>query len=124
MKGLSIATMLLASTMETVGTEPDLVKYGITQGGLLAVVMVLLFFYRRDFLGEKDRLEREKERAAEKAELATAKTDAKTDVLMRLVSENTVAMSRSVDAIRQLADVVERLDERRSAQRFGAKEHE
>lgn len=51
MRGL-IATALIVATLEPtgVGADVDLTKYAITQGGLLAVVFVLLFFYRRDFM--------------------------------------------------------------------------
>lgn len=35
--------------IETIGQEPDLMRYAITQGGLLMVVLVLLWSYRRDW---------------------------------------------------------------------------
>lgn len=99
MKGLGLAAMLFATSVESVTAEPDLVKYAITQGGLLAVVLVLLWSYRRDFL-------RIQQKDNEKIALLTA-----------LVSDNTAVMSRTVDASHRLAKAVERLDERRNAQR-------
>lgn len=45
--------------LEGVTDQPDLLKYAITQGGLLAVVLVLLWSYRKDFQSTlKDRGDR------------------------------------------------------------------
>lgn len=45
-RGLTITTALLLATVEPVTSDTDLVRYGITQGGLLAVVLVLLWYIR------------------------------------------------------------------------------
>ena len=98
LRGLITGTLILA-TMEPALEQVDMVKYAVTQGGLLAVVLVLLFFYRRDFkrFQEKD--------------------EEKIDLLVQLMTNNATTMARSVDAMHRLAKAVEHLDERRSAQR-------
>ena len=98
-RGMTATAMLFATTVETLGTEPDLLRYAITQGGLLAVVLVLLWSYRRDFL----RIQQ--------------KDDDKIALLTTLVADNTVATTRTAEATHRLAKAVEKLDERRAAQR-------
>ncbi len=45
---MTATTMLIAAALDATSAEPDLVRYAITQGGLLAVVLVLLWSIRRD----------------------------------------------------------------------------
>lgn len=75
-RGLIAATLVVA-TLEPVSGDVDLTKYAITQGGLLAVVLVLLFFYRRDFMRVQQR------------------DDEKISILTDLVEKNTTALSGS-----------------------------
>lgn len=98
-RGLGLTSMLLATSVESVTAEPDMLRYAITQGGLLAVVLVLLWSYRRDFL----RIQ--------------TKDDEKIALLMSLVSDNRVAMERNVEATERLSKAVDKLDDRRKAQR-------
>lgn len=76
------------------GDDYSLVKYAITQGGLVLVVIVLLWSYRRDFtrvLGEQqDRLA----------------------VMTELVQLSTTALTRSADASDRMARAVENMERR------------
>lgn len=80
-RGSILASSLFFAAVELPLSENvDVVKYGVTQGGLLAVVLVLLYFYRRDFmdrLDEKnDRLKVMTDLAAESATSLTRLTEA------------------------------------------------
>lgn len=102
MRGLTISMMLVAAALEPVMGSPDLVKYAITQGGLLFVVLVLLWFYRRDLLR------------------ISQHDEDKASVLVTLVQQNTQAMTQAAaastaneQAANRLASAVERLEGRR-----------
>lgn len=71
-------------------SEPDLLRYALTQGGLLGVALVLLYFYRRDITQQ------------------IARKDERLEYFASMVAANTAAMER-------MATAVERLDERRQA---------
>jgi hypothetical protein len=86
----------------SVTTDSDLVRYAVTQGGLLFVVLVLLWSYRKDAMGalqiERDRVE----------------------ILTKLVGDTREANTKSADAvlaqaksIEGLARAVEKIEERR-----------
>lgn len=92
MRGVTLTLALFVATIEPIASEPDvLVKYAITQGGLLAVVLVLLFFYRRDFLRE---IEEQRERLS---------------VMAGMVESSTQALTRSADASERMARAVEHM---------------
>jgi hypothetical protein len=99
-KCLGVVGVLFGATLHTAAfqglpapaTESDMLRYGMTQGGLLAVALVLLYVYRRDVLGQISR------------------KDDKLEYLAELVRTNTAAMER-------MAAAVEHLDERRRAPR-------
>ena len=75
------------------GFEPDadLVKWGITQGGLVLVTLVILWSYRKDF---KTLLSEEHQ---------------KTEVLARLVAENSEAKAVHAETLRELVRVIDNL---------------
>jgi len=102
-KGWLIVATLFAATVEPIVADSDLVRYAITQGGLLAVVLVLLWSYRKDSMGA---LKFERERVT---------------VLTDLVGSTREATIKSADAITAqaksiegLARAVEKIEERRS----------
>jgi hypothetical protein len=90
-RGVLVSGLLVTAAVDAaVSNETDLIRYGVTQGGLLAVVLVLLWFNRRE------------------------KTD-----LTTLVRDNTEAMTRMAssadaqkDATHRLARAVEKLEDR------------
>lgn len=103
-KGFLIVATVIAAAVEPILAEPDLLKYAFTQGGLLIVVLVLLWSYRKDTMGVLN-LERER-----------------VTILTELVGSSRETMARSADAIAAqaksidgLARVVEKIEERREA---------
>lgn len=91
MRGLMLAGSLIIATVEPVLGDQDPVRYAISQGGLLAVVCVVLFFYRRDFLKAAEKQAEEK------------------SVLMDLVRANTAALAHMTDALIASQQATERL---------------
>lgn len=75
-------SVLFMAAIESAGVpaDPDLTRYAITQGGLLAVVMVLLYFYRKDFRAQ------------------IADQDERLEVMTGLVIANTTAMTKAASA--------------------------
>ncbi len=56
--GLKLAAMtgtLGIFALESVADQPDMLRYAVTQGGLLTAFLVLLYFYRKDFQSDRDR---------------------------------------------------------------------
>lgn len=97
-----IPAMLLFALAEPTAADGEFIRYAITQGGLLAVVLVLLWYIRQQHtatVDDKDRQINEK--------------DNRLDVITTLVSNNTIAMTKSADAINTLARTVEKIEERR-----------
>lgn len=95
--GVLVSALVLAVTEPVIGGEADLLKYAITQGGLLFVVLVLLWSYRRDFsrqLKERD------EQFKVIADLVSASTREQT-----ILADLNAQMVRAVE---QLTRVVER----------------
>ena len=87
-RGLILTLTLFAAAVEpVVAAEPDLMRYAITQGGLLLVVLVLLGYIR--YL-HKDRIEEKNAQIADEKE--------KLQAMLTLVSDVKVALMRSVDA--------------------------
>lgn len=84
------ALVLVVAAMEPVmTTETDLFRYAVTQGGLLAIVLVLLWFYRRDFLSMK------------------ARDDETIATLVSLVKENTAETVKSAAASERVVRMLE-----------------
>jgi hypothetical protein len=96
------ATMLEPSTSGAV--EPDILRYAITQGGLLAVVLVLIWLRQQE--------QKQAARAAEqKHEDNLTRISILTDIASRsaTASESSAAASReNASAIQRLASAVER----------------
>lgn len=94
-RGIAATGMLMAFAVDAASPEStDLMRYAITQGGLLAVVLVLLWSYRKDTLSvlheQEDRLK----------------------VLTDLVTQSTGALMKSADASERMARAVENLNRR------------
>lgn len=108
-RGLIATTLMVAAAVEPVVNDTDLVRYGLTQGGLLAVVLVLLWSYRKDMVGK------------------LADRDNQLSVMTALVSKSTEALMKSgeadirlaeagkqnADAIAQMARAIESMNTRR-----------
>lgn len=91
MRGVMLAGTLIVATVEPVLGEPDVVRYAITQGGLLAVVLVLIYMMRRDFQRRE------------------AKGEEKAVILTELVRANTAALTHTTDALIASQQATERL---------------
>lgn len=88
--GSLAAALLLQGVVAPLTAEPDLLRYAITQGGLLAVVLVLLWFIRLESRRKDDRLA----------------------VLTQLVANTTAALTRNTEQGDRLARAVENLERR------------
>jgi hypothetical protein len=103
MRGAFSTIMFLALGLaEPLAGDTDLPRYAITQGGLLACVLIVLWAYRKDALGA---LQAERDKNA---------------ILVGLVGDTRAAMVKHADAfaaqassIERLARIVDRIDERR-----------
>lgn len=96
MKELGVVGLLIMQgIVEPLGHEPDVIKYAITQGGLLLVVLVLLWFIRT-------RWEAESKRKDDRLEALTA-----------LVVSSTTALTKNNETSERLARAVENLNGRR-----------
>lgn len=102
-KGFLAVTGLLVAAIEPVMPLPvpqdgDFLKYAITQGGLLAVVLVLLWSYRKDTMGvlqgERDRTQSER---------------ASVELLMKLAGDTREALTKNADAILSQAKTIDSL---------------
>lgn len=76
---MSAGFAVIAISIESLG-DVDLFRYAMTQGGLLVVVLVLLWSYRKDL------------------KASNAKQDERIEVLTNLVATNTAAMTRAAAA--------------------------
>lgn len=94
-KGLIATTLMIAAAVEPVVSETDLVKYGLTQGGLLAVVLVLLWSYRKDMVGK------------------LSDVGDQLAVMTSIVSKSTEAQLKSAEAVERMARALEVLNVRR-----------
>lgn len=79
---------MLQGVVEPLTAEPDLLRYAITQGGLLAVVLVLLWSIRLESRRKDDRLA----------------------VLTKLVADSTAALTKNTEQGDRLARAVENLE--------------
>jgi hypothetical protein len=91
LRDATMTTALLVTALETVApSDPDLVRYAVTQGGLLAVVLILLWSMHRDSSRKDERLE----------------------VMTDLVAQSTAATARATEVLERLARSVENLERR------------
>lgn len=107
MRGFTIAFALLTAAVEPLSGEVDMFKYALAQGGLLAVVLVLLWAFRREFRRQIAD-EQDKTKAA----------DHRLDTMMALVAQTNTAMQKTFTvgevqerAIHRLARAIEKLEE-------------
>lgn len=87
-----ISVLFLQAVVEPFSADADLTRYAVTQGGLLIVVLVLLWSIRNDSKRKDERLE----------------------VMIDLVAASTAALTRSADTGERLARAVENLERRGS----------
>lgn len=86
-----LAMSVVDATAPAPASDAELVRYAITQGGLLAVVLVLLWSYRRDTLS------------------VLKEQENRLQILTDLVSSATEALTKSADATDRMARAVEQL---------------
>jgi hypothetical protein len=97
-RGLLATAFTVAAAFEPVANvtgETDLLRYGLTQGGLLAVVLVLLWSYRKDTLSIL------KERENSLAEMAT------------MVRDATAAQIKTAESVERMGRAIETMNLRR-----------
>ncbi|HEX4346391.1 MAG TPA: hypothetical protein VHZ73_02400 [Vicinamibacterales bacterium] len=87
------SSMIVAAAIEPALTPPDMdfTRYAMTQGGLLVVVLVLLWGIRRELTGK----------------------DSQITVLTQLVKDSTQAQTSTADALDRVSRAVEVLTDRR-----------
>lgn len=108
-RGTLLVAVLGMAMTEPIIAEPDLFRYAFTQGGLLIVVLILLWSYRKDSLGA---LMFERERVSVLTDLVASTREAS------VRSADAIAVqAKSIDA---LARIVEKIDERRYGRDKGA----
>lgn len=95
-RGLIATSLMVAAAVEPVVSDTDLPRYALTQGGLLAVVLVLLWSYRKDLNG----VIREHESAH-----AT---------MTELVQDSTAANVKTAEALERMARAIETMNLRRA----------
>lgn len=122
-RGLTLTTALFLAAFEPLPAVAvtDPIERALTQGGLFGVVLVLLWYIRSlhaQRIEERDRIT--KERLAEKEQQLTEK-DEKIQILVDLVSETKVSVSKNADALvlqaqslASLTRAIEKIDERRA----------
>lgn len=102
MKALSVASLLVAqSVVEPLAGSPDVFRYAITQGGLLAVVLVLLWMMKLEARRKEQTLRTEGDRKDERLEVMTT-----------LVEKTVEAMTRQNDSSERVALALENLERR------------
>jgi hypothetical protein len=96
MRGMTAVVGLVLVALDPAISPPtgdfDVVRYAITQGGLLAVVLVLLWTYRRDLMRQM----------SDKNDRIAVMTD--------IVQAATTALTRYADACDRMARAVENLE--------------
>lgn len=98
LRAVVLSSLLVATTLEGASPEPELLRYAITQGGLLAVVFVLLFFYRRDFM---------RSQATDREEALISRDQM--EMFRTLVGESTAAITRGAESSERVARALENL---------------
>jgi hypothetical protein len=114
LRSFAIVTALIVTAVEPItgSGDVDLIHYAITQGGLLAVVIVLLWNYRRDM--HRIRLE---EQARNDAHIARIDSHTKMlaerhGVFERLLTDTAVAMTRQAESSERVALALQNLERR------------
>lgn len=103
-RGLFLTFTVFAAALEPVmATEPDLFRYAITQGGLVVVVFVLLYYIRALH-----------QQALATADARIAEKDERLQAMITLAGEVKVALSKSLDATAVLARSIEKIDDRKN----------
>lgn len=92
-KGFLAMGLVIAAAVEPVASETDLLRYSITQGGLLAVVLVLAWYIKNN-MGALIRQRDEQ----------LAKKDETIALLVGIVTKSTEALMRSGEADVRLAE--------------------
>ncbi len=130
MLGVSVVSLLVTASLEPLGEPTEVVRYAITQGGLLCVALLLLAWIRSLHLREVDSKEvllsakeemREREVATERGRAEAAERSL--HVVTGLVAQSNTTMQKAIDqmtwmqdSINRLTGSIERLDERRRSQ--------
>ncbi len=96
-RSLLMSTIVVAAALEPTISDLDmpLSRYALTQGGLLAVVLVLLWTMRKDY-----------------QRVLTDRAD-QLEIMTDLVKASTMALTRSADATDRMARAVENLERTR-----------
>ena len=94
-------------------TEIDLVKWGITQGGLALVLIAVLISYRRDFFRRHEAKQTEMDLLREEKRLLAAVIEKNALAMM----QQAVSVQANTEATRLLAQNVNNLAERRGGHR-------
>lgn len=94
-----VGLLIMQGIVEPLSHEPDVIKYAITQGGLLLVVLVLLWFIRT------------------RAEAESKRKDDRLEALTALVVSSTTALTKNNETSERLARAVENLNGRRGQAR-------
>jgi hypothetical protein len=95
-RGVIATTLMVAAAVEPVVNDADLPRYALTQGGLLAVVLVLLWSYRKDTMS----ILREKENNI--------------TLMAEMVQEATAASVKTAEALERMGRAIETMNLRRT----------
>lgn len=96
LKPMTIATLMFAqAAVDPLTADPSLTKYALTQGGLLIVVLVLLWMGRKE----------------------SARKDERIEVLTTLVANTTAAVTKVNETTERVARAVETLTGQRRQER-------
>lgn len=90
------------AVVEPLTGGPDIIRYAITQGGLLAVVLVLLWNIKADARRREEALRAEGDQKDERLEVMTT-----------LVGKTVEAMTRQSEMSERVATALENLERRR-----------
>lgn len=101
----SLFAFMIDNAVST-GTDDSLIHYAITQGGLLAVVLVLIYLRQQDVKQQKEDNDKRHEENLERISILT-------DIAAQSATANTTnaaAARANADAITRLAGSVERFE--------------
>lgn len=95
------------------GPETDIIKWGVTQGALTLVLMLVLISYRRDFFRKHEVKQGEIDALREEKRMLSSVIEKNADAMVR----QAVSVNANTDATRLLAQNVNSLAERRQWER-------